>query len=129
MWRHSADFFVLIGTTVLFIPFFVFGSAIDPVLMPRFLAWSVALFVLLGLVLARQHRHVEDHYGVLKCGIFPGLAACVVCASLSLLKAVNATEGIYEVLRLFLCLVYMSIAVTLLIRKKDHISTLARRWP
>lgn len=126
MWRHNVDFFVLIGTTVLFIPFLGLSLAIDPVLMPRFLVWAAALSFLVATAIIQWRTNNENDYSVLRLGVFPTFTAYFVLSLLSLVKAVNTTEGVYEVLRVFLCLVYVSIAATLLIRKRDYSSILAR---
>jgi O-antigen ligase len=126
MWRHNVDFFVLIGTTVLFIPFLGLGLAIDPVLMPRFLVWAAVLSILVAMAVIRLCTNNENDYSVLRLGVFPTFTAYFVLSLLSLVKAVNASEGIYEVLRVFLCLVHISIAATLLMRRRDYISTLAK---
>ncbi len=40
------DFFILTCVAVLFVPFFGLSSTIDPVLTPRFLVWSILVFIL-----------------------------------------------------------------------------------
>lgn len=121
------DFFILIGITVLFIPFFGSSFTIDPVLMPRFLVWSVMTFILLVSFTVQLCKNPNSlDYSVLRCMIFPLFLGYFLFSIISLIKAVNITEGVYEVLKISLSLVYLFIATIILNRNRNYYSILVK---
>ena len=121
------DFFILISITVLFMPFFGLSFTIDPVLMPRFLMWSVVTFILLvsfTIQLCKNPNSLD--YSVLRRMIFPLFLGYFLFSLTSLTKAVNITEGIHEVLKIFLSLAYLFIATVLLNKNKNYNSILVK---
>jgi len=81
------------------LPFVFSASTIDPALLPRFVAWSVLNF---GLLIWLSFRKKTPDFSIACRAVFP-ILLCYICVSvLSLTKAVNLTEGIFECLKIFL---------------------------
>jgi O-antigen ligase len=124
--RHL-DFFVLIVASVFFIPFFGTSFSIDPVLTPQFLAWSVITFILLVVFTIRLFKNPEGlDCSVLRRMIFPLFFGYLLFSLVSLIMAVNVTEGIYEVLKIFVSLVYLFTTTIILSRNKSYYLILAK---
>lgn len=121
------DFFILVSITVLFVPFFGTRLSIDPVLMPRFLMWSAATFILLVSFTIQLWRNPNSlDYSVLRRMIFPVFLGYFFFSLVSLIKAVNVTEGIYEVLKIFVSLTYLFTATIILNRNRNYHSILVK---
>jgi len=115
------DFFILIVTSVFCIPFFGLSASIDPVLMPRFLLWSTMTFVLLlsfTVQLIKNYKSLD--YSILTHMIFPLFLGHLFFAAISLAKAANITEGIHDVLKIFLSLAYLVVATVLLNKNRNY---------
>jgi O-antigen ligase len=126
-WRDNVDFFVLIGVTVLVAPFFGSSLTIDPVLAPRFLLWgitSLALCISLVLQLYRTPERID--WSIARRAIFAAFLGYLLFSAISLSRAVNITEGVYEVLKTFLSVAYLFIAAVILGRNRNYIPTLAK---
>jgi O-antigen ligase len=124
--RHL-DFSVLIVTSVFFIPFFGTGLSIDPVLAPQFLAWSTVTFILLISFSVQLCINPEGlDCSILRRMIFPLFLGYFAFSLISLAKAINVTEGIYETLKIFTSLVYLLLAAVILNRNKNYYSILAK---
>ena len=125
--RGTFDFLVLVGVCVLFLPFFGSVATIDPVLMPRFFVWSILTFVLFALFLIRlciSPAGIDT--GILRRRIFSAFAGFMLFSAISLTKAVNITEGVYEVVKIFVSLVFLFLATVILTANRDHIGILAK---
>jgi O-antigen ligase len=121
------DFFILIGITALFIPFFSLSSTIDPVLIPRFCIWGIMSFILFTSLVIQLFRTTNSiDCSVLRRLIFPAFLCYFLFSLISLIKAINITEGIYEVLKIFLCIVYLFIATLILSKNKSYIPILVK---
>lgn len=108
-------------------PFFVLSSTIDPVLMPRFFAWGImslllSLFFLIRLCI----RPDSIDCTILRRIIFSAFLGYFLFSLISLTKAVNVTEGVYEVLKISVSIVYLFLATVILSRNKDYIPTLIK---
>jgi O-antigen ligase len=121
------DFSILIIASTFFIPFCGTNLSIDPVLAPQFLAWSITTFILsafFAVQLCKNPGRLE--YSVLRQIIFPLFLGFFLFSLISLAKAVNVTEGIYETLKIFVSLVYLFLATIILSRNKNYCSILAK---
>ncbi|MHC4527045.1 MAG: O-antigen ligase family protein, partial [Planctomycetota bacterium] len=126
-WIGNIDFLSLIGVTILFIPFFGLGSSIDPVLMPRFCLWATVSSVLLMCFMVRLYTTPDsiDH-NVARRSIFVAFLGYLLFSAISLTKAVNITEGIYDVSKIGLSVVYLFVAAVVLGRNRNFISVLVK---
>jgi O-antigen ligase len=122
VWYKNLDCYILISVTILFIPFFGLKTTIDPVLMPQFFVWAVVLLVLFVLLTLRIFGNpMKADFGILQRGIFISFLAYFLFAVVSLVQATNKTEGIYEVLRISLCIVYLFLMTIVLSRDKCYL--------
>lgn len=127
MWRDKLDFIFLVGISVLFIPFFRLSSTIDPVLTPRFFVWSITCLVLIisfVIQLCISSKNIDC--SILRRIIFPVFCAYLLFSIISFIKAVNITEGVYEVLKILVSAVYLFIATIILSKNKNYIPALAK---
>lgn len=124
--RHF-DFFVLLVASVFFIPFFGTRLSIDPVLAPQFLAWStITLILLVSFTIQLCTNPDRLDCSVLRRIIFPLFLGFFSFSLISLAKAVNITEGVYETLKIFVSLVYLFFATVILSRNRNYYSILAK---
>lgn len=85
-------------------------------LLPRFLAWGV---LNVGLLAWLSFRKKTPDFSITCRAVFP-ILLCYICVSLlSLTKAVNLTEGIFECLKIFLFSVSLYIN-SLIIYENEH---------
>lgn len=126
VYKHF-DFIILAAVSVFVIPFFGSSSTIDPVLMPGFLVWAVMTFVLSIYFLIHLCTKPEElDFGILRQFIFPVLFCYFLFSLLSLTKAVNITEGIHEVLKNFVFIMYTLFASIILAKNVKYISLLSK---
>jgi len=121
------SYFILIGVSILFIPFFGSSSTLDPALLPRFVVWSVMVFVLYSIKLWQTHIYPDTtDFSIAKRLIFPIFFGYLLFALLSLFKAANIAEGVHELSKILLSLAFLFIATTILISSKRHISIMIK---
>ena len=116
----SILFFVF---TLLLIPSVYYPKAMDPALMPRFFVLAIVLGVFL-IVFSFQKRFKEALFNYsLKKPFFIILISYFIITVLSLAAAYTPTEGIYDVLKAFLLLVFILFAFVVFISNdKDFIN-------
>ena len=121
------EFFILAGVTVLFMPFLGTGLTVDPVLMPRFVIWSFATFILCVCFAARLcTKDGAADINVLRRMIFFAVGGYFLLVLISLSKAINITESIHEVLKSFVSIAYLFFAANILKNNKSYIPTLVK---
>lgn len=82
------------------IPFLYTNYTFDAVLHPRFLSWSIFLFVsMLLFLISNDSFSMNDEIVIQKSHIL--LAAFVIFSLISVLKAVNISEGMFDFLKNF----------------------------
>ena len=121
------SFFTLITVGVLVIPFIFSSSTIDPVLLPRFVALSVLTFVLILMVsiqASKSRRSID--LGIVYRVITPVITCYLIISVLSLSKAINLTEGIFECLKIFLSFAFLYVATLIIGEKKESVLVLAK---
>jgi O-antigen ligase len=120
-------FYVLTVTTLLLIPYFGLSSTIDPVLMPRFFVWALMSFIVFTSLAIQLYKNPDSiDWTILRRNIFPVYLGYFLFSSISIIKAVNVTEGVYEVLKVLLSLVFLFIATVILSENKNYILILVR---
>ncbi|HHC25606.1 MAG TPA: hypothetical protein ENK58_09420 [Desulfobacterales bacterium] len=119
--------FILVFGAVFVIPFLFSASTTDPVLVPRFLALSVLTLILTFMISAQtltgQNR--SDFVMVYRA-IFPVGLCYLFISAVSLTKAVNLTEGIFEWLKHFLFLTFFYIATLIIGNNKNTLLILTK---
>lgn len=124
---NHLDFFILTVISVFFIPFWGSSLSIDPVLTPRFLLWSTVTFTLFVSFTIQLCKNPDSlGYAVSRRIIFPLFLGYFLFSLISLTKAVNTTEGVYEVLKIFVSFIYLFITVIILGRNRNYYSILAK---
>lgn len=127
MWKEDLPFFVLIGVTVFVIPFLFSSSLIDPVLLPRFLVWSILLFVLTLLISIRSLKKPAGiDVTIVRRTIFLTITGYLLFSALSLINAINITEGVFELMKLFLSVAFLYVATLAISGRKDGIVILVK---
>ncbi len=123
----ALPFFVLIGITVFVIPFVFSSSLIDPVLLPRFLVWSILLFALTLLIVIRSlKRPAGVDFTIIHRGIFLANAGYLLFSVLSLIDAINITEGVFELMKLFLSIAFLYVATLAISGREDGVVIVVR---
>jgi len=111
--------FFIFGPLVFLIPLLFSTSTIDPVLSPRFYAWSVfTLFLCVSVFLeSRWHPNRYD-FSKLKRPIFFVFVCHLAFAAVSLTQTINLSEGLFEWLKL--CLSFIFFSISCLVIKGDR---------
>lgn len=121
------DFCILVGTSVFFVPLFGSSLTIDPVLTPRFCVWGILSIILSLFFLIRlSFKPNTIDRSILRRMIFPAFLGYFLFSLISLTKAVNVTEGVYEVLKISLSIVYLFLATVILSRNKNYIPIIVK---
>lgn len=126
-WKEGLPLFVLIGVTVFVIPFLFSSALIDPVLLPRFLVWSILLFVLTLLISIRSlKRPAGIDVTIVRRTIFLTITGYLLFSALSLINAINITEAVFELMKLFLSVAFLYVATLAINRREDGIVILVK---
>jgi O-antigen ligase len=126
-WKEGLPFFVLIGVTVFVIPFLFSSALIDPVLLPRFLVWSILVFVLTLLISIRSlKRPACMDVTIVRRTIFLTITGYLFFSALSLINAINITEGVFELMKLFLSVAFLYVATLAINGREDGIVILVK---
>lgn len=125
--KKQIDLLVLVAGAVLIIPYLYSTATIDAVLLPRFLAWSILTFVLTFIILIKIWRNKKGlDPSIIRRAIFP-VFGCYLCVSLiSLSKAGNLTEGVFEWLKVFLCFAFLYSSTLIIDGSKDSAKILTK---
>jgi O-antigen ligase len=125
--NKQIDLWVLVAGAVFIIPYLYSSSTIDVVLLPRFLAWSILTFVLNFIILIKicWNKQRPD-LSIIRRAIFPLLFCYLLVALISLSKAGNLTEGVFECLKVFLCLAFVFAATITISSNRNGIIILTK---
>lgn len=120
---------LFIAGTILIIPLVFTRQTIEPVLLPRFVLLAALLFVITILISARFFKpgfHFD--YSIVRRAIFPAFLLYLVFGAISLTRAINLSEGIFELLKIFLYFVFLAIATLLIAGEESFLSDSARAF-
>ena len=125
--RNNLNLVILIGGAVFVIPFLFSYATIDPVLSIRFLALTVVtiIIILTFLIQGSSLSHSYD-FTVIYRAIFPIAIGYTVVSGLSLIRAINLADGVFEWLKLLLSFIFLYVACLLLVRNKAGLLILTR---
>lgn len=93
-------------SSILIIPVIYYEEVIDQVLMPRFTALAVMLFLFYLFFLLRPKYNLPDT-GLLKSGIVISWILYAFISIISLINAVNPVEGLFDISKTFLFLFFL----------------------
>jgi len=125
--RTSLDLIILIGGAVCFIPFLFSYATIDPVLSIRFLAWTVLTIIITLIFFIQGSRLCHSYdFTVIYRAIFPIAIGYAVVSGLSLIRAINLADGVFEWLKILLTFIFLYVACLVLARNKASFLILTR---
>ena len=100
---------------------------LDPVLLPRFLAWSIFVFGFVFMITICGNRdQTRFDFGIIRRVIFPAFICYLIISGMSLIKAINLTEGLFEWLKQLLIAGSFYLAALILSSDRNGISILVR---
>ena len=125
--KNSLDLIILIGGAVFVIPFLFSDATIDPVLSIKYLAWTVLTIIIILIFFIQGSRlgHFYD-FTVIYRAIFPIAIGYAVVSGLSLIRAINLADGVFEWLKLSLSFIFLYVACLILVRNKAGLLILTR---
>ena len=115
---HQLLFLLSVG---LILPLLYTRDTVEPVLMPRFLALSLAMMLMLGIYCFRP----RPDYGVLRRMIFAAMLLYFTGSALSLSVALNLGEGLVDLLKLPLGMILCFVTVQLLLEDERFLAYLS----
>jgi O-antigen ligase len=123
----KAAIIILIGGAVFLIPLLFSHATIDPVLSIRFLAWNLLtiIIILIFFIQGSSLCHSYDFTFIYRA-IFLIAIGYAVVSGLSLIRAINLADGIFEWLKLLLSFIFFYVVCLILIRNKASLAILAR---
>ncbi|MFH1321412.1 MAG: O-antigen ligase family protein [Bacteroidota bacterium] len=105
----------ILGGFIIILSFIHSDLTIDPVLIPRFTALAVFLSAVLLIFSIQQLRGIANiDLNILRRGIFPVFICYFIFSACSLFNAINVTEGIFEVLKIFLFILFLFVATQMI---------------
>ena len=118
---------VFIVGAIFIIPFMYTSATIDPVLTLRFTAWAILTFLMIIMTCRQNQRmRISLNYGIMYRAVFPILTGYLLVSTLSLIKAINLTEGIFEWLKIFLSIAFLYAACLILGSRQKAVLNLTK---
>jgi hypothetical protein len=101
------------------LPFVFHLRSAEPALTPRYLVVAGMVFVAaLYLIFLQSSKKISLSFSFLRRPVFPALLLYVLWGAVSLVNAVNLSEGIFELFKSFLLLAFLVMAVWFMVN--DH---------
>ena len=116
---------ILLGVPAFVIPLFLLDTTLDPALTPRFTMLAVAL-VFAIVFIYRDFYAIATNGDYLTRTITLPLLVYLFCIILSLTRAINLSEGIFEVLKTLLFLIVLLVATVILRMHQRNLPVLAK---
>ena len=113
----SINAILSVGFLSIVLPFLFTNYTLDPLLHPRFLAWSIFLLVSVIILISNRSFSLNDSIVIKKYHLL--LVAFVVFSFISIIKAVNISEAIFDFLKNF-CFLLSFLMFFNLFRKNDR---------
>ena len=119
--------YLLISSSVLIIPFIFTNHTIDPTSSLRFTFLSISLLMVI-LVFSYSILRKTKTWDVSILGrfIFPILILYLGISALSLFKAINLQEGIFDLFKIFVSVVFIIISSIILVNIPNGVSLLSK---
>ena len=105
--KSNGHHFFSIGIPLLLIPFLYSNRLLDPVLIPKFLAFAVFLVIYGIATVYRLFNNREAHFAILRTDLVKYFVAYFIISAGSLTYSVNVSEGLFEVAKIGLFLIYL----------------------
>jgi len=124
---YDLNFGLLIAGSIFFIPFYFSRLTIDPVLMPRFLAWAILTTLLVvGVFVQSIKNRQRFDFDIVSQAVFHLAFWYLFIAGLSLINAVNLAEGVFEWLKIFLSFAFIYVVTLIISANKSNVLILTR---
>ena len=121
-WEKLFWGIILTGIPLIFIP-----TLIDPLMLSRFLMLTgILLLAIIVFLLANFRKKSSFDFAILRYRIFLLFALYGVFSILSIIHAVNPSEAVFEISKIFLKLIFWIVATALLVRKPSGVRTITR---
>jgi O-antigen ligase len=118
---------VLLMGGVGFIPFLFTHVTIDPVLAPRFAAWALLILLLLLLLAVQSGRgRFNVDFSLARRALVLAAGSYAFFSAISVAQAINRGEGIFELLKILLALVFLFLAAAVLSPRQNSVPILAK---
>jgi O-antigen ligase len=103
------------------------NMTLDPVLLPRFLVGSIFVFgFVLMIAIQVTNSQTGFDFGIIHRVIFLAFICYLTISGLSLINAINLTEGLFEWLKLFLFTAFFYSALLIILKNRNGITILVR---
>ena len=100
---------------------------LDPVLLPRFLVWSIFVLGFVFMITIQVVKfHTDSDFGIICKAIFPAFICYLTISGLSSINSINLTEALFEWLKLFLFFAFFYSALLIILKDRNAITILAR---
>jgi len=117
--------YFLIGSYALISPFLISDRLLDPVLSLRFTFLSISLFIILLLIAIFKKSRAFDS-SILKRRIFLIYAFYLGISALSLIATINLLEGIYELLKIAMMVIFFGTSAIVFVNVPHSIERLTK---
>lgn len=119
--------FFYLGLMILILPLIYFGKSLDPVLLPRVIALSIILCIILILVALKVAANSgRFSFAALRNRIFHVFLLYVIFSLVALAGAINLSEGIFEISKIVLGLAVLITSALVFKNYSDSRSLLAK---
>jgi O-antigen ligase len=118
---------ILAGISICLIPFLFSRATTEPVMALRFLALSLLLFLLaVRIWLQSKKPDCNLDFTVARRMIFPLFGGYFLLSAISSTQAVNLSEGVFELAKIFLAGVFLLLAAVIIGGSKNGVPILAK---
>ncbi len=118
---------ILVGISICLLPFLFSRATVEPVMALRFLALSLLLLLLATRVwLQSKKPDCNLDFTVARRMIFPLFGGYFLFSAVSLTQAVNLSEGVFELAKIFLAIVFLFLAAVIIGGAKNGVPILPK---
>lgn len=115
--------FVFIGAIIFILPFLFSAQTIDITIIPRFLLLAITLVVLLFILFFKGKEYPFDF---IQLSLFPALLLYFLISGVSLIKAINVSEGIFDLLKIAVWIILILVSTLILIHQEGFKTIIIR---
>jgi len=118
---------LLIVIPALLIPLIYSKKTVDPVLLPKFLAFSFYLLFFLALIFySRTAKKINFDLSILKNNLFKSYFGYFMLTGISLFFTINLADGFFEWIKIFLFFSFLIFCVIYFQKEENFIDQLSR---
>jgi O-antigen ligase len=125
--KRASQELVLISIAIFLTTGLFSNLTIDPVLLPRYLAWSSIVFIFVLMIAIRAKRSSTCYdFGIIHRSLFLAVICYLTVTGLSLTKSLYFAEGLFEWLKVFLFIAFLGSISIVLSAQSSGITILTR---